>query len=90
MNTLRITRIPAHRVSIYGGNMQTIDLRGVCCPTNFVKAKLALELIDSAEVVEFLLDDGEPIKNVSRSLKAEGEKLLDLVERERELLPSAP
>ena len=32
----------------------TIDLRGVCCPTNFVKPKLALELVDAGETVEFL------------------------------------
>jgi len=60
--------------------MHTIDLRGVCCPTNFVKAKLALEMVDAGEVVEFLLDDGEPVKNVPRSLKAEGHKLLGLKE----------
>jgi TusA-related sulfurtransferase len=60
--------------------MQTIDLRGVCCPTNFVKAKLALELVEPGETVEFLLDDGEPVKNVPRSLKAEGHKLLGLRE----------
>jgi TusA-related sulfurtransferase len=58
----------------------TIDLRGVCCPTNFVKAKLALEMIDAGEVVEFLLDDGEPVKNVPRSLKDDGHKLLNLKE----------
>lgn len=62
--------------------MKTIDLRGVCCPTNFVKAKLALEMIDSGETVEFLLDDGEPVKNVPRSLKAEGHRLLGLKETE--------
>jgi tRNA 2-thiouridine synthesizing protein A len=62
--------------------MQNIDLRGVCCPTNFVKAKLALELIDSGEAAEFLLDDGDTIKNVSRSLKAEGHKLLSLEEKD--------
>ena len=62
--------------------MQTIDLRGVCCPTNFVKAKLALEMIDSGEIVEFLLDDGEPVKNVPRSLREEGHKLLSLEEKE--------
>lgn len=60
--------------------METIDLRGVCCPTNFVKAKLALEEIDAGEKVEFLLDDGEPVKNVPRSLKGEGHKLLGLKE----------
>ena len=62
--------------------MQTIDLRGVYCPTNFIKAKMALEMIDSGEIVELLLDDGEPVKNVPRSLKAEGHKLLGLKEEE--------
>jgi TusA-related sulfurtransferase len=62
--------------------MNTVDLRGVSCPTNFVKAKLALEMIDSGEVVEFFLDDGEAIKNVPRSLEAEGHKLLGLEEKD--------
>jgi tRNA 2-thiouridine synthesizing protein A len=60
--------------------MEVIDLRGVTCPTNFVKAKLALEDIEVGETVEFLLDDGEPVKNVPRSLKADGHKLLGLKE----------
>lgn len=60
----------------------TIDLRGVCCPTNFVKAKLAMEMVESGEIVEFLLDDGEAVKNVPRSLKADGHKLLGLKEEE--------
>ena len=58
--------------------MQTIDLRGVSCPTNFVKAKLALEDLDVGTVARILLDDGEPVKNVPRSLKADGHKLLGL------------
>jgi len=58
--------------------MQTIDLRGVSCPTNFVKAKLALEDIEKGTVVQMLLDDGEPVKNVPRSLKADGHKLIGL------------
>ena len=60
--------------------MRTVDLRGVCCPTNFVKAKLALEEVEPGAEVEFLLDDGEPVKNVPRSLKAEGHALLGLSE----------
>ena len=60
--------------------MKTIDLRGVTCPTNFVKAKLALEMLETGDQVLFLLDDGEPVKNVPRSLKAEGHKLLSLQE----------
>lgn len=60
--------------------MKSIDLRGVSCPTNFVKAKLALEMMATGESVQFLLDDGEAVKNVPRSLKAEGHKLLGLQE----------
>jgi tRNA 2-thiouridine synthesizing protein A len=60
--------------------MHTIDLRGICCPTNFVKAKLAIEELDAGETVEMLIDDGEPVKNLPRSLKAEGHKLLGLRE----------
>jgi TusA-related sulfurtransferase len=60
--------------------MATIDLRGVSCPTNFVKAKLALEELEPGDHVEILLDDGEPVKNVPRSLKGEGHKLLGLRE----------
>ena len=59
-------------------SVQRIDLRGVCCPTNFVKAKLALEMADSGDVLEFYLDEGEPVQNVSRSLKDEGNRLLGL------------
>jgi TusA-related sulfurtransferase len=58
--------------------MQVIDLRGVSCPTNFVKAKLALEGIEIGEIARILLDDGEPVKNVPRSLKADGHKLIGL------------
>ena len=39
-------------------------------------------MVEAGEVVEFLLDDGEPVKNVPRSLKAEGHKLLGLKEVE--------
>src|SRR5512139_1675881 len=39
-------------------------------------------MIDAGEIVELLLDEGEPVKNVPRSLKAEGHKLLGLTEKE--------
>jgi len=55
---------------------QKLDLRGVRCPVNFVKAKLALEEMKKDEILEILLDEGEPIKNVPRSLKEEGHKIL--------------
>jgi TusA-related sulfurtransferase len=60
--------------------MMRIDVRGVSCPINFVKVKLALEEAAEGEVVEVLLDDGEAVKNVPRSLKGEGHRLLALAQ----------
>lgn len=60
--------------------MHTVDLRGVSCPANFVRAKLALEDIETGESVKILLDDGEAVKNVPRSLKEEGHHILSLRE----------
>ncbi len=59
-----------------------LDLRGVICPMNFVKAKLKLEEIREGEKLELWLDDGEAIKNVPRSLKDEGHEILE-VEKEK-------
>ena len=54
-----------------------IDLRGVACPMNFVRTKLALDELAIGQTLEVFLDDGEPITNVSRSLKDEGQQLLE-------------
>ncbi len=55
---------------------EKIDLRGVLCPINFVKAKLKLEQMEDGRVLEIILDDGEPMRNVPRSVKAEGHKVV--------------
>jgi len=52
------------------------DLRGVACPMNFVKTKVALSKISSGETLKIFLDDGEPIDNVPRSVLGEGHKIL--------------
>jgi len=65
------------------GQNQILDLKGVPCPMNFVKVKLKLETMDSGEKLEIVLDDGEPVKNVSVSLKDEGHRMLK-VERSGE------
>ena len=56
----------------------SIDLRGVMCPINFVKTKLKLEMMDAGEVLEVILDSGEPIQNVPKSIKEEGHKILEV------------
>ena len=53
-----------------------LDSRGVICPTNFVKTKLKLEEMNVGQILEILIDEGEPIANVPRSIKEEGHKII--------------
>jgi sulfite reductase (ferredoxin) len=53
------------------------DLRGVACPMNFVKTKLVLDGMSSHQHLTILLDDGNPIMNVPRSVQGEGHKVLE-------------
>jgi tRNA 2-thiouridine synthesizing protein A len=53
-----------------------LDLRGVICPYNFVKTKLKLETMEEGQVLSVLLDEGDPIRNVPRSVANEGHTVL--------------
>lgn len=59
-----------------------LDLSGVMCPMNFVKTKLQLEEMEEGQVLEVILDEGEPVRNVPRSVKAEGHTVLELEEKD--------
>ncbi|MDP6630643.1 MAG: sulfurtransferase TusA family protein [Kiritimatiellia bacterium] len=52
-----------------------LDLSGVTCPMNFVKAKLRLEGMDVGETLSIVLDDGAPIENVPASFKSEDQAI---------------
>jgi len=53
------------------------DFRGVVCPLNFVKAKLALEQIDQGQTLLVLLDE-EGAKNVPASVSSDGHQVLSV------------
>ena len=57
---------------------QSIDLRGTPCPLNWVKAKLRLEELHAGQLLEVLLDDGEPIRSVPASVKSEGHRIREV------------
>lgn len=50
----------------------SLDLTGVVCPLNWVKAKLALEELEPGDELTLLLDPGEPIESVPRSAREDG------------------
>ncbi|PCI24000.1 MAG: hypothetical protein COB67_12130, partial [SAR324 cluster bacterium] len=53
------------------------DFKGVSCPMNFVKTKLALAPMVAGQTLAILLDDGAPIENVPNSVKLEGHTILE-------------
>jgi sulfite reductase (ferredoxin) len=55
-----------------------MDLRGVKCPINYVKAKIRLETMERGQTLFLYLDEGEPIRNVPSSLKNDGQKILKM------------
>ena len=61
-----------------GSESHKIDLLGVKCPFNYVKTKLKLETMLSGKILEVLLDDGEPAKNVPNSIQNDGHKIISL------------
>jgi len=52
------------------------DLRGVGCPMNLVKTKVAFAKMSSGQVLGLILDNGPPINNVPHSVIREGHKVL--------------
>ena len=57
---------------------QHLNLKGVSCPLNFVKTKLKLETMEAGQILEVELDDGEPITNVTASVKEEGHCIVNV------------
>ena len=57
------------------GPLRSVDLTGEVCPMTFVRAKLHLEQISPGEALEFVLKEGEQMRNVPRSIKEEGHRI---------------
>lgn len=54
-----------------------LDVSLDICPMTFVKAKLELEDLPRGAVLEILVREGEPLRNVSRSCQEEGHAVDD-------------
>ena len=67
--------------------VRTLDLRGVACPLNYVKTKVALERLSPGEAIEVWLDHGEPEENVPRSCDEDGYRVISLAEAVDEAPP---
>jgi len=52
-----------------------IDVTAYTCPMTFVKVKLSLEPLNSGDELQVVINNGEPLRNVSRSAEAEGHRI---------------
>lgn len=59
-----------------------LDLRGVPCPLNLVKAKLAIERVVVGDILEIKIDGGEPTQNLPVSLGRQGQEILETTEQQ--------
>lgn len=57
---------------------ETLDLSGVSCPQNYARALLKLAGMDPGAILQIIIDDGEPVKNVPPALKEEGHTIISL------------
>lgn len=55
---------------------ETFDLKGEVCPFTFVKSKLMLEMMESGQILQVIVDNDESATNVPRSLTNEGNQVL--------------
>lgn len=63
------------RGGVAGGGPASLDLTGVACPLNWVKARLALERMSPGETLTLRLDPGEPLESVPRSAREDGHEV---------------
>jgi len=55
-----------------------LNIKGEVCPYTFVKTKLALETMEAGEVLRIIVDHLPATENVPKSLKGEGNEVLDV------------
>jgi TusA-related sulfurtransferase len=57
---------------------KSINIKGEVCPYTFVRSKLAIEELESGQVLEVITDHVPATKNVPRSMEGEGNKVLEI------------
>ena len=61
-----------------GKGSHVLDITKEHCPMTFVKTKIELSKLQSGEILEVLLSEGEPLDNVPRNAKEQGYHVLSV------------
>ncbi len=68
-----IATLPAHH--------KAIDITAETCPMTFVRTRLALDAIESGEILLVRLQGADPLANVPRAAADQGHEPLELLEQ---------
>ena len=60
---------------------QTLDVQGISCPVNAVRVKAAVASLNDGELLEVLVDEGEAVIRVARTLKDSGYRIVKVENR---------
>ena len=55
--------------------VDSLDLKGIVCPFNYVRTKIRLEEMEPGQLLEIIIDEGEPLENVPPSLIKDGHNI---------------
>jgi len=56
-----------------------LDITREHCPMTFVKTKIELAKLQSGDILEVFLNEGEPLENVPKSASEQGFKILEIL-----------
>lgn len=59
---------------------EILDITKEHCPMTFVKTKLKLSKMNKGDILEVLLNRGEPLENVPKTAEEQGYKILKVEE----------
>ena len=57
---------------------KVLDITKEHCPMTFVKTKIELSKLQTGDILEVLLAEGEPLDNVPRNAKEQGYNVLSI------------
>lgn len=66
----------------------SLDVKGTCCPYPQLKTKVTLDKMNPGEILQVLTDDRTTADNIRLAVKQLGDIVLDVKEREREIVIS--
>lgn len=55
-----------------------IDITDKTCPMTYVKTRLKLDKLEPGDILEVLVNPGEPVKNIPQSAEEAGYKIIDV------------